>query len=85
MYQTLPAFCFILSSLKKDMPETRIVVIMNTGLNIPLVEGMKQASEHYAVDFLQLQEVDIEDGHPTNKGMRQIKEAVCSHPGFLKR
>lgn len=79
MYQTLPAFCYLLSSLKGELPESRIVVIMNTGLNAPLVEGMKQASEYYDVDFLQLTEVDIKDGHPTNKGMRQIKNAVSNH------
>ena len=75
MYETLPAFCWILHYLQGTMPDTEVVVIMNYDLNADLVEGMREASRHYNVTFLELPEIDLADGHPTNKGMAQI----CDH------
>lgn len=76
MYSTLPAFCRLLNDLTDDLPDVRIIFIMNTELKSDLVAGLKKASEHYCVDFLQLEDIDKQSGHPSNKGMRQICEQI---------
>lgn len=76
LFSVLPAFCYLLHRICKGLPETRIVCIMNAGLKPVIQEGFKQICGKYNVDFIQLEEADKKGGHPTIKGMKQIKEQI---------
>ena len=54
----------------------RIVQVVNTGLKTEIVEGMKAASEHFKTDIVYLHDVEKIAGHPTVKGMEQIKDQI---------
>ena len=71
----LPAFCYLLERAKKVVED--IIVIINTDLKEEIVNGFTQACEKNNVKCLHLNEIDKENGHPTELGMRQISEQVA--------
>ena len=71
----LPAFCYLLERAKKVVED--IIVIINTDLKEEIVNGFTQACEKNNVKCLRLNEIDKENGHPTELGMKQISEQVA--------
>lgn len=70
----LPAFCYLLDKAKKVVEN--IVVVLNTNLKEEIVNGFIQACEKNNVKCLSLKEIDKENGHPTELGMRQISDQI---------
>ena len=62
------------SCLKNDLPNAEIVFIINTELKEEIQKDVAEIARHYGVKFLQLQDIDKESGHPTDKGM----QAICN-------
>ena len=54
----------------------RIVFIMNTGLKPEISECMKNATSHFVVELVELDNIDKVESHPTVLGMEQICEQV---------
>ena len=71
----LPAFCYLLERAKKVVED--IIVIINTDLKEEIVNGFTQACEKNNVKCLRLNEIDKENGHPTELGMKQISRQVA--------
>ena len=78
LYQTLPAYCYMLDYLTRKFPDTQLLVIHNDGLKEELTKGVMQICEHYQVPFLQLEGIDKQRGHPSIKGMQQICRQVAA-------
>ena len=76
LYSVLPAVCHFLESLKKAAPKARIAFILNTDNKCEITMGIKRACRHYGIEHVLLSEIEKECGHPTVKGMKQIKEQV---------
>lgn len=76
LFNVLPAFAYFMKTLKEDLPETRIVFIANCDIKEEIVDGAKQAGEHYGVDVVALSGVTKEHGHPNVQGMKEIFEQV---------
>lgn len=72
LFQVLPAICFMMSTLKKDLPNTRVVFLVNCDIKTEIIEGMKKASEYFSVELVELKCIEKANGHPTVKGMQQI-------------
>lgn len=72
----LPAFCYLLSKLNNHIPNAKIVFIINTHLNPVLVKNYIIACEKYGVKYIQLNDIEKLNGHPTEKGMEQISDQV---------
>ncbi len=79
LYRVYPAFSYMLSRVKAACPHARCIFIMNYGLDPDYSEKFSKACKHYGVEFLPLQEFDVNMGHPTVLGMKQIKEQVLSY------
>ncbi len=82
LYMTMPAFCYLLHRISEDIPCARVVCIINTELNLQIQKGLKNACEMYKVESIQLNDIDKYNGHPTIKGMEQIKEQIKNHFDF---
>jgi hypothetical protein len=78
LFFVLPAVCHFFSRLKEELPEAQIVCIINTNLKDVICKGMKKACEHYGIKAVVLKDIDKLNGHPTEKGMAQIKEQVIN-------
>lgn len=72
-----PAFCYLLSRVKEVLPETRVIVIIDTTLKYEVVDGLKAISEHYSVETVELDSsIDMIRPHPTVLGMKQIEREI---------
>lgn len=73
--QVLPAFCYLIDTAGKVVED--IVVIINTDLKKEITDGFIEACEKNKIRCLCLKEIDKENGHPTELGMKQISEQVA--------
>ncbi len=80
LYKVLPAFCYLLDSLNCKLPETKVYCIINSELKSEITDNYKTACKKYGVEFIELSDIDKICGHPTKKGMLQIKEQIS---GFI--
>jgi lysophospholipase L1-like esterase len=76
LYSVLPAICRLTEMLKSELPEAEIVLLINTDIKQEIQNGIKAVAEHYGVRYVIFEQIDKSEGHPTAKGMEQIKEAV---------
>ncbi len=82
LYQFRPAMACLLDGLQKRYPGTELYVIINDGLSDAVTTSMKVISDHYGVKYIQLEGIDKQWGHPSQKGMaqiaRQVARVVCA-------
>lgn len=76
LYSFLPAVCHLIEQLKKELPRAEIALLINTDLKPEIAEGIREAAEHYGVRYVKFEEIDKSQGHPTAKGMEQIKDKI---------
>ncbi len=81
-YEFRPALGKLISEAQNRMPGTRIVFIINTELKSEITESIIEVCRHFDIEFIQLHDIDKLAGHPSQKGMVQIKEQVLN---FLKK
>lgn len=76
LFCVLPAICYFMHELKRDLPDAQIVFIANCDIDPLVVDCMKTAGEHFGVEVIELHGIDKQSGHPTPLGMEQICNAV---------
>lgn len=76
LFQVFPAVCHFAYCLKNDFPEAEIVFLINSELKEEVQNGIAEIARHYGAKSLQLQDIDKEAGHPTDKGMQSICEQL---------
>lgn len=79
LYYVLPAISHFIYSLKKDLPNTRIIFIINTEFKQEIVEVIQTSAKLFGIETIALEEVDKQLGHPTVKGMQEISEQVLNY------
>ena len=72
----LPAVSYLFYKIKNIIPKARIITIINTDLKDVITEGIKKAAEYFEVEYLQLENISKQSGHPDIKGMKQIKDQI---------
>ncbi len=75
-YYVIPAICFFISRIKKNLPDANIVFVINTGLKPEIAEAIKTASDYNGIAYLELSDIGKLGGHPNVSGMGDIKEQV---------
>jgi lysophospholipase L1-like esterase len=81
LYKFRPAMAYVLENLQNRYPGVRIYVIINDILSDEVTASMKTICQHYHVSYIQLQDIDKQWGHPSQKGMQQIAEQVAAALG----
>lgn len=82
LFSALPAFCYFFNRLKETLKNAEIVCIVNTELKPEIAEGLKTASAHYGIKAVALDNIDKLGGHPSVKGMKEIKDQVLTALDF---
>ena len=75
----LPAFCYLLCRVKKVLPKTQTAVIINTELKPEIENGLTAACEKQGIEYIKLENISKQNGHPDKEGMKQICSQVLSH------
>ena len=76
LFFVLPAICYFFNRVKEELPDAEIICIINTNLKAVIIDGMKKACKHYGIKYVVLKDIDKENGHPTERGMAEIKSQV---------
>ena len=79
LYNVLPAFSYLINLLILELPETRLYCILNDELKSEIKEFYKITCERNGVDIIELCNIDKINGHPTIKGMSEIREQVFDY------
>ena len=82
LFFVLPAFCYLLNELSKNLKDTKVYCILNTELKPEIENGFVSACKQYDVSVIRLKNIDKTSGHPTVKGMKQIKEQILLAVGI---
>ncbi|MGI5977856.1 MAG: SGNH/GDSL hydrolase family protein [Candidatus Limivicinus sp.] len=75
-YRSLPAFSYVLCSLKKALPAAHIIPILNCDINEELRTAYREIAEHFELRCVSLHNISKVGGHPNAEGMRQIAAQV---------
>ena len=75
-FKVLPAICNFASILKKDLPHTEVVFIINTEIKEVIQEAIEKAANYFDFTSIRLVNITKECGHPTARGMMDISEQV---------
>ena len=75
----LPAFSYLIAKIREKAPEAEIVDLINCDLSEGITKGQQEICSHYKVHCITLENIDKEDGHPTDVGMIQIKDAILAY------
>ena len=62
--------------LKEELPNIRIVFVVNCDIKAEVVNGFKLAGDHFGVEVVELSGITKEFGHPNIKGMEEICNQV---------
>lgn len=79
LFYVLPAFCYLIHKISVNLPDTNVFCVLNTELKPVIQENFKGVCEKYSINVIQLDEIDKKCGHPTIKGMKQIKEQIIKY------
>ena len=76
LHKVLPAVSFMMHRLQTAAPKANIYWLINTDLNGEIEAGMLEACAHYKIQPIHFGAIDKTSGHPTVKGMQDIKNQL---------
>ena len=74
----LPAISYLVYSLKTDLPDVRVIFIINCDIKEEIICGIKTACDYFGAETIVLHDIEKESGHPNPRGMAQICEQVLA-------
>ena len=75
----LPAISCLFYRIKSVIPNARIISIINTDLKEVIADGIKKAADYFGIEYLQLENISKQSGHPDIEGMKQIKDQILGY------
>ncbi len=78
MYSALPATGRLFTRIQELLPDTKVYAIINTGMKQVIHDGIAEAARRCGATPISLTEVDKFYGHPTAKGMTEIKDQLVA-------
>lgn len=82
MYAALPATGRLFTRIRELLPDTKVYAILNTGLKPEIHDGIAEAARRCGAKPIALTEIDKIAGHPSAKGMTEIKDQIIA---FLEK
>lgn len=81
LFYVLPAISYFAYLLKADLPNAKIIFIINTDIKEEIQEALEIVANYYGLQSVSLKSIDKENGHPTKKGMidicDQLLKSLC--------
>lgn len=79
MWYFRPAMARLCSTIKQNYPLAKIYFILNTDLKPEHAESMRVICRHYGLPLIELHDIDKQDGHPSQKGMKAFAQQVMDY------
>ena len=84
LYFVLPAISCLLCKVRETLPDAEIYCLINTDLKPEITECFKNACQLYGIKSIAFDSIEKHDGHPTVKGMLDIKNQVMKEINSYK-
>ena len=78
LYSVLPAIGYFSKLLNDKLPKARKIFIINTLLKPEISEAFLALNKRFGFDVVALDSIDKLNGHPTEKGMKEIKNQILA-------
>jgi len=75
-FSVLPAIGYYFQLLKETLPDADIYCLINTELKKEITDALLKASNYVGINTVKFTHIDKVNGHPTAKGMQEIKEQI---------
>ncbi len=72
----LPAFSALLAKFKTASPYSRIIPLINCDIKDEVRDGFEEICRHYGLTYIKFEKLDKLSGHPSKRGMKEIKKAL---------
>jgi hypothetical protein len=82
LYQFRPAMAYMLDFMTNRYINVEIYFLLNASLKDEIKESVKTICDHYGVGCIDIVDIDLQNGHPSTKGMQQINTQINE---FLKK
>ena len=79
LYNVFPAFSYLIHMITSNLPQTKIFCIINNELKNEISTFYKYVCKKNGVDAIELHNIDKVQGHPTVKGMMEIKKQILDY------
>ena len=79
LYCVLPAINYFFKTLRSALPNANIYCLANTELKAEIYTAFEIACKEYNITKITFEKIEKICGHPTPKGMAEIKETVKKH------
>lgn len=79
LYSVYPAFTYLLSTIKHDLPSARILVIIEELLGQEMKENFALACEQLSVEYILPQNISKRNSHPDLRGMDQLTDQIIAY------
>ena len=79
LYTVLPAIGYLVHRTKNVLPDTRVIFVINTELKDEITDAIINACRHFGVEYVKLEDISKQEGHPNIEGMKQIKDQIIAH------
>ena len=76
VYNVLPAIGYLFQRMKDNLPGVRIICIINNELKEVITDAMRECAIRHGFEYVELSNVEKDEGHPTILGMEQIKDQI---------
>ncbi|MBQ7038472.1 MAG: hypothetical protein IJN61_05140 [Clostridia bacterium] len=78
LYCVLPAIHHFFDLIRKTLPDAAIYCLINNHFKPEVTNALKEASDRNNITVVTFKHIDTREGHPTVKGMQDIKEGVLA-------
>ena len=78
LFCVLPAISYFVKTLKDTVPQATIICLVNTELKEEIGAMFQETGTRYGAQVIAYDEIDKISGHPTMKGMKQIKDKILN-------
>ena len=78
LYSFFPALSYIFKAITEATPNTRLVLIIEEQLDGEMKDGMRSIADHYGVQTVEPHGLELEESHPTKKGMKSLSEQIIA-------
>lgn len=76
LYSYRPAAAYMMNNLLTLYPQANILVIVNDDISEQVKSSTAEICRHYGIDFLQLEGIEKQSGHPDKAGMQKIADML---------
>ena len=79
LYSVYPAFCYLLVNLKSNLPNARIIVIVEEYLTQQIKDAFITACQHLQIEYIAPQNISKVASHPDLDGMDQLTDQIIEY------